>query len=250
MAEGPLQMRRRNLYKYFSERKWAEAFINGEALFRSLSYFRDYEDNNVREDQNEGTSIYRPEGGLVVTKQTSGTTFTLPGHALESTAKQEEIFVFCLSRSLTDELRYRFKAVTCVEILNVGAFCDRVEMALLPSKATFPGPPDRRRIGQRVAYYRETEAGNPRWALPDMIATSKLNSYAWQDEFRLVFSLTDALGFENVAVCLKQGNARKPRNPAEHHWYSLSVGSLRDICRLHEFQPALSASACCGGRTP
>ena len=30
-------MRRRNLYKYFSERKWAEAFINGEVLFRSLS---------------------------------------------------------------------------------------------------------------------------------------------------------------------------------------------------------------------
>ena len=61
-------MRRRNLYKYFSERKWAEAFINGEVLFRSLSYFRDYEDNSVREDHNEGTSIYRPEGGLIVNK--------------------------------------------------------------------------------------------------------------------------------------------------------------------------------------
>jgi hypothetical protein len=38
----------RNLYKYFSERKWAEAFINGEVLFRSLWYFRDDEDNNVK----------------------------------------------------------------------------------------------------------------------------------------------------------------------------------------------------------
>ena len=76
-----------------------------------------------------------------------------------------------------------------------------------------------------------------------MIATSKLDSYAWQDEFRLVFSLTDALGFENVAVCLKHGNARKPRNQAEHHCYPLSAGSLRDICRLHEFQPGLSGSS-------
>lgn len=236
-------MRRRNLYKYFSERKWAEAFINGEVLFRSLSYFRDYEDNNVREDQNEGRAIYRPEGGLIVNNQTQGTTFILPGHAVESAAKQEEIFVFCLSRSLNDEIRERFKAVLCVEILNVRVFCDRIEAALLPTKATFPGPPNRKRIGQRVEYYQETEAGNPRWALPDMIATSKLDSYAWQDEFRLVFSLTDALEFEHVAVCLTQGNARKPRNPAEHHCYTLSAGSLRDICRLHEFQPGLSGSS-------
>lgn len=235
-------MRRRSLYKYFSERKWAEAFINGEVLFRSLSYFRDYEDGNVREDQNEGTSIYRPEAGLIVNNQTQGTTFTLPGHAVESATKQEEIFVFCLSRSLTDELRERFKAVVCVEILNVRVFCDRVETALLPSKATFPGPPNRMRIGQRVEYYQETEAGNPRWALPDMIATSKLDSYAWQDEFRLVFSLTDALGFEHVAVSLTQGNARKPRNPAGHHCYTLSTESLRDICQLHEFQPGISGS--------
>ncbi len=74
-------MRRRSLYKYFSERKWAEAFINGEVLFRSLSYFRDYEDNNVREDQNEGTSIFRPEGGLIINNLTQGTTFTLQEHA-------------------------------------------------------------------------------------------------------------------------------------------------------------------------
>ena len=133
-------MRRRNLYKYFSERKWAEAFINGEVLFRSLSYFRDYEDNNVREDQNEGRAIYRPEGGLIVNNQTQGTTFILPGHAVESAAKQEEIFVFCLSRSLNDELRERFKAVLCVEILNVRASCDRIEAALLPQRPRFPDP--------------------------------------------------------------------------------------------------------------
>ncbi len=228
-------MRRRSLYKYFSERKWAEAFINGEVLFRSLSYFRDYEDNNVREDQNEGTSIFRPEGGLIINNLTQGTTFTLQEHAFESAAKQEEIFIFCVSRSLTDELRERFKAVACVEILNIRAFCNRIETALLPSKAKFPGHPGRKRIGQSVEYYQETEAGNPRWALPDMIATSKLDKYAWQDEFRLVFSLTDALEFENVAICLKQGNARKSGNPAEHHCYALSVGTLHDICRLHEF---------------
>ena len=41
-------MHRRSLYKYFSERKWAERFLDGEILFRSLAYFRDYEDGNIR----------------------------------------------------------------------------------------------------------------------------------------------------------------------------------------------------------
>jgi hypothetical protein len=57
---GPVEkeMRRRSLYKYYSERKWAEEFLDGKLLFRSLAYFRDYEDKNVREDQNEGAAIF------------------------------------------------------------------------------------------------------------------------------------------------------------------------------------------------
>ena len=109
------EMRRRSLYKYYSERKWAEEFLGGKLLFRSLAYFRDYEDQNVREDQNEGTALFRPEGGLIVNNLTQGKTLTLPDHAFVSGANQEEIFVFCTSRSDTDELRRRFKAVMCVE---------------------------------------------------------------------------------------------------------------------------------------
>jgi len=99
-------MRRRSLYKYFSEHKWAEALLDGEVLFRSLSYFRDYEDKNVRQDQNEGTTVFRPDGGLIFNNLTRGKTFTLhASHAFESTVKQDDIFVFCLSRSFTDEIR-------------------------------------------------------------------------------------------------------------------------------------------------
>jgi len=36
--------RANRLYKYFSEKKSAEAFLDGNLLFRSLAYYRDYED--------------------------------------------------------------------------------------------------------------------------------------------------------------------------------------------------------------
>jgi hypothetical protein len=61
---------RRSLFKYFSDHKWAGKFLDGGLRFRSLGYFCDLEDNGVRGDVNEGTAIFRPVGGLVVTNQT------------------------------------------------------------------------------------------------------------------------------------------------------------------------------------
>jgi len=218
---------RRSWYKYYSDRRWAEEFLDGKLLFRSLSYFRDYEDKNVRGDQKEGVSVYGPERGLVVTNQTQGKTFTMEGFAFESAANQEEIFVFCASRCLSDKLREEFKAAVCVEITKVRVFCSRVRAAL-PAEATF--------YARRVEYYQPTDDCNPRWALPDLIATSKLESYAWQQEVRLVFSLTDALNFEKISARLVRGPMKETAKPIEHHSQVVRAQSLRDICRLHEFQ--------------
>src|SRR5437763_456736 len=78
-------------------------------------------------------------------------------------------------------------------------FGARVEAPTLHlGRAIFPGKPGRTRIGQSVEYYGETYNCTPRWALPDVIAASKLKTFSWQNEYRLVFSLTDALNFENA----------------------------------------------------
>jgi hypothetical protein len=232
VGHPPLNMRH-SLYKYYSGRKWAEAFIDGNLRFRSLSYYRDYEDKQVRGDKNEGKMIFRPEGGLVVTNHTQGWTKTIPW-AMNATVHQEEIFVFCLSRSFTDELRDNFDAVACVEVLNVKQFCDRIEAAL-PAGTTFPGKLGKERIGQAVNYYEETDNCTPTWACPDMIAALKSKTFAWQDEYRLVFSFTNALAFENAQYELVRNGSSQPIKPAEHRHYDLSAGSLRDICRFHEF---------------
>jgi hypothetical protein len=229
-------MRHRSLFKYYADRRWAEAFLSGKLLFRSLAYFRDFEDKDIRGDQNEGTAVYRPEGGLIINNRTHQTTFTLPSYAFESSAKPAEIFVFCLSRSLTDELRQEFQAVACVEILDIPIFCTRIQAAL-PRDAKYPGSPGRTRIGWRVEYYQESEGGNPRWALPDKIATAKSARYTRQDEFRLVFSLTDALAFQNVNTRLTPSITRRVPNPAEHHSYYVDAQTLANICVLHEFPP-------------
>lgn len=224
----------RRLYRYFTEEKWAEAFLDGSLRFRSLAYYRDYEDAEVRGDQNEGTAIMRPVAGLEVTNQTQRTSFIMPDSAFESVANAGEIFVYCLSKSESQEKREKFRAAACVEVFDTKAFCRRVQIAL-PRRATFPGRPGHQMIGQHVDYYKVTEGVSPRWALPDLIAASKLDSYRWQDEFRLVFSLTDALAFEKVNVRVVQGLSRRIANPADHHFYDLQLAtSLRDIAVLHK----------------
>jgi hypothetical protein len=213
---------RRSLYKYFSEQKHAEAFVSGEMLFRSLAYFRDYEDA-VRGDQYEGTSNYRPVGGLVVNNLTQGTTFTLQ-MAFESSVRAKEIFVYCVSRTLSKELAEEFGAVVCVEIKNPSRLCARIEAALPPT-ATFKA--------RRVDYYSSTEVGS-RWALPDDIATSKLDDWRRQDEFRFIFSFTDALGFEKIECRLIDRKNRPTSKTEEHIPHLFKLGSLSDICILHD----------------
>jgi hypothetical protein len=213
----------RSLYKYFLEPKYAEAFLDGQMLFHSLAYFRDNEDA-VRGDEYEGTSKFRPDGGLVVNNQTQGTTFALP-MAFESSVTAHEIFVYCVSQTLNAEIAREFNAVACVEVTKVATLCARIRAAL-PSTATFRARP--------VDYYPQTQGGNPRWALPDHIATSKLDQWASQDEYRFIFSLTDALGFEKVELRLTDRKNRPTAKPEEHTCHLLTIESLRDICILHD----------------
>lgn len=214
---------RHRLYKYYSEQKWADAFLDGEILFRALSYFREIEDSNIRGDQTEGVSRYRPDGGLVGYNHTQRRSFVLPHHAFESSAKADEIFVFCTSTRLDETLWTGFEATACVEILNIGAFCQRLKAAL-PRNATF--------FARRVKYYDASKPPEERWALPDLIATSKITDYAWQSEYRFVFSLTDALGFENVTTVLRSDNSLAGVPRREHPTFPLRIPALRDICRL------------------
>src|SRR5712691_12074713 len=173
-------MRKRRLFKYFSERQWAEAFIQDGAMrFRTLAYFRDYEDAQTRGDFNEAVAILRPTGGLAGRNRTQRRDFCMTDAAVEFFVKAGEIFVYCLSKSQTEEMREHFNAVACVEILDAKAFCRRVQKAL-PWKTSYGGRPGHERLGHHVDYYKVTDDPNPRWACPDLIATSKLDTYLWQ----------------------------------------------------------------------
>ena len=216
------------LVRYFSKANGHAFVAHGEVLFRALSYFRDYEDSGVREDEHEGTLVHKPREGLQVNLVSTGAAVDLP-HRLEATSKQDDIFVYCMSTELSPDIGARFKAEMAVEILNPGTFLGRVRTCLalrkrIHAKELVYGP---------VRYYEWHEPPIVDWALPERIAMRKPKSFEWQKEYRIAAPLGDAFRVQNVSVKLVAPGTPRPPRAAAHPEMRLKLGSLSKICRVH-----------------
>ena len=217
-----------SLYRYFSEKN-ALAFVrNGEVLFRALSYFRNYEDDEARGDKFEGTLVHLPDNGLVVKNVNTEQEIFLP-HRFESTAKEDDIFVYCMSQILSAKLAERFKAEVVVEITNPAKFLNLVRSALSLRK--------RFRVNQliheSVKYYEWNEPPIVDWALPERITMKKPKIFEWQGEYRLAVPIGDAFDVENVNLNLVSVNHSRASVAKNYPKQMLRLGSLSKICRVH-----------------
>jgi hypothetical protein len=220
-----------SLYRYFSEKN-ALAFVrNGEVLFRALSYFRNYEDEEVRGDKFEGTLVHLPDNGLVVKNVNTEEEILLP-HRLESTAKEDDIFVYCMSQIFSVDLAERFKAEVVVEITNPAKFLNLVRSALSLRK--------RFRVNQLihepVKYYEWNEPPIVDWALPERITMRKPKIFEWQHEYRLAVPIGDAFDVENVSVNLVPINHSRTSEARFPKPLVIRLGNLSKICRVHSLK--------------
>lgn len=220
----------RPLYKYISS-KYVDAFVRrGEVLFRALSYFRDYEEEQVRGDEFEGTRLHRPEHGLEITLTKTQEKIMLP-HSFESAVNEDDIFVFCLSTYFSIDLAAEFNADACIEIYRPAKFISEIRAALarrasIKSKMLVHG---------EVKYYIKEEPPIVDWALPERIAMSKRRAYEAQHEYRIAFAVNDAFRVENTRLRLvAPGDRRTLRSPI-HPERLLKLGSLAATCKVHRF---------------
>jgi hypothetical protein len=220
-----------SLYRYFSEKN-ALAFVrNGEVLFRALSYFRNYEDGEIRGDKFEGTLVHLPDNGLVVKNVNTEEEILLP-HRLESTAKEDDIFVYCMSQILSVELAERFKAEVVVEITNPAKFLNLVRSALSLRKHFRVN----QLIHESVKYYEWNEPPIVDWALPERITMRKPKIFEWQREYRLAVPIGDAFDVENVSVNLVPINHFRTSEAKFPKPLVIRLGNLSKICRVHSMK--------------
>ena len=139
-----------SLLRYVSQ-KYVESFVAGEVLFRSLSHFRDLEEDGVRGDKFEGTRAHRPKDGLKANIVGTGETIELPTQHFLSSANEGYIYVSCMSTKLSRELAEKFNAKCCVEILNSEMFISRVAKSIEKFLGTGIS---KQMISKNVDYYR------------------------------------------------------------------------------------------------
>ncbi len=219
------------LYKYLPA-KHIDAFVRrGEVLFRALSYFRDYEDAQIRGDEFEGTKLFRPKDGNVITFVDTQEKRVLP-HTFESSANEDDIFIFCMSTIFSADLAAQFNADACVEILNPAVFIAGVRAALLRR----PSIKNKTIIHGEVKYYSASDSPMVDWPLPERIAMSKLNYYYPQNEYRIAFSVNDAFKFGNTRLRLVAPGERRPSRVSAHPERLLKLGNLSRLCKIHRFE--------------
>lgn len=216
------------LVRYFSEENARRFLDQGEVLFRALSYFRDYEDDGVRSDEFEGTLVHLPKKGLCATIVASGQQVDLP-YTFESTAREDDIFVYCMSTEVNKNIGQRFEADVAIEITKPQVFLSRVRSALALRRRLSAD----KLMHQEVCYYERHEPPNVDWALPEQIVMRKPAPFSWQKEYRLAVPLGNAFAVENVQVKLVSLGAPRPPRTQVHPKLLLKLGSLASSCRVH-----------------
>ena len=214
-----------SLFKHFTRSEHADHFLEGRLLFRTLQYFVDYEDGQVRGDQNEGTHVYRPDQGLRLEK-VDGRKLPMLGSEFQSSVAKGHIYVFCMSTSRSEKLAAEFASLACVEVQNKRQFLERVRAALeAKGKMVFAG---------QLSYRSRSEPPAHRWALPEVICMTKSPNFKRQFEYRIAFAEPEVFAPENVEVRIVPQGHREGAMPAHIESLTIDVGRIRDICLVHD----------------
>ena len=217
-----------SLFKYLPS-KYLEAFVKrGELLFRSLSYFRNYEELQVRGDRHEGQRLFAPAKGLEITKTESGEKLLLPW-AFEASVRDREIFVFCLSHVSSLELAREFGADVCVEIQDPIVLLSRVRSAVALRRWVKHA----RLLHGSVEYYSPEAPPLAERAVPERMVMRKTAAYSHQQEYRLAFARGDALRVNNVQTQITATPGAPHPTLEAHPEHVLHVGSISRICTIH-----------------
>ncbi len=218
------------LYKYLPSKYLDTVLSEGIILFRSLSYFQDYEDEQVRGDKYDGTLKYSGDNGLDINNLTTGKSFRAPW-TLKSMVDADKIFVFSTSQKLSKDLALEFNSDVCIEFSDAGYVISKLRAAVARRKSIKPN----KLFHDTVTYYSEEDTPGINWAFPNKIAMRKLSHFSKQEEYRFAFSHCNALSFgETQQEIQMHEQVNAPRTTA-YPEVALKIGKLRKRCIVHDF---------------
>ena len=198
----------------------------GLLLFRNLAFFRKIEDK-VRGDELEGLHMDMPVNGFHIILQNGQ---RLKAKQFTNCINPERVFAFCLSTALDQKLFDEFKSDVCIKITNVPSFLTRCSQIISSISGTTHfafGP---------VEYYHFDRKTERNIKDPKNIPLFKHSAYSHQREFRIYFSLGDALQLTKHIII--EGNPfglpqdTSPKSEPELVARTVRLGPLHSIAEV------------------
>jgi hypothetical protein len=215
-----------SVFKFFSEKVHAKAFMAGRLLLRSLSHFRALEaEEGGRGDGRDGVLTYAMAGGLPLTFS-DGRTHTFDGSFIA--VPRHDIFLLCASNRISPDIAERF-----------GRFCVEVDPEVLTTRlrqrenATAHFEYEQI-VSSNVDYRANDKPPGADWALPERLVLTKPESFAWQDEYRIAVPSRGAFAVEAVDLLLHSGAEPPPIPKLVAPPVMLKVGNLGEHAVLHQ----------------
>lgn len=153
----------------------------------------------------------------------------LPG-AFESSVRERDIFVFCLSTERSDALAREFNSDVCVEFYDSVLLLSKLRSSLqlrrwVKHARLLHGP---------VEYYLPERPPLSEWAVPERMIMRKTAEYSYQREYRVAFVRGAALQVNNVDAQITANPGAVQLSLEGHPEHFLRLGSLAKICRVHK----------------
>lgn len=206
----------------------AQAFLNGEILFRSFSYFMRAEDS-ARNDGLDGRHVDAPDHDVTIENLSTGKIIKGAFECHNVCGKPDRLFCFCTSTSREACAKF---GNACIEISDVQDFKSWLERALQRlNRLTALDTP--LLLANRVTYYLPNE---PLPSTVDVknthhLAFVKRSQYSSENEFRFVFSRRGGRALVQKLVTKAYRPIDDLKDAPDKECF-LKIGSVRDIARI------------------
>lgn len=218
------------LYKYLPSQYVDAVLKRGELLFRNLSYFRQYECEQ-RGDPLEGHHKDNPDNDIVITNLSMGSKIKGDFSFLNLT-DTDHIYVFCLSKTYSENFFQEFESDACIEINDVPEFIRRSRIAVKRLVSAHRSG----LLHKSVTYYLSNEPIELNIKDPKELIFAKDLSFKHQDEYRLAFGKKNAFKLEQKIVVNSKYDFRAEATKGTPKEKMIRIGNITDIVKVKYFK--------------
>ncbi|MBT9175582.1 MAG: hypothetical protein DDT22_01262 [candidate division WS2 bacterium] len=214
------------LYKYIPSEYAENMLRRGELLFRNLTYFKQYEDEQ-RGDPLEGHHRDNPDNDMVITNLSTGKGIKGDFSFLNAT-DSDLIYVFCMSTINSSDLYGEFKSNACIEITDVEKFILRIRVKLKHLISCHKSG----LLHGDVKYYAANKVAEFNIKDPKELAFAKDKMFKHQHEYRLVFGTKKAFKLEQKIVINKGYNFKDETIKGTAKEKLIKIGDISDFANV------------------